>query len=215
MSLPGGDTIVIASGQTIKVKVGITNRADLSPGGHYGAVVITSSSADTGVKSDVNISQQLVSLMFIKKLGGEQYGLKLDQLNYQGSAVPDKITTKFNGTGNVHVIPRGFIEVTDPTGKLVAKGILNPDSSIILPGSSRQFVTLLQPVAESSKAGRYKITVHYRYDGQQDFTTQSIYFTHGNPLIRTITIVGLIALFVAGGVLVFRTVRRNKYTKIR
>jgi hypothetical protein len=215
MSLPGGDTVIIASGQTVNVKVDITNRDDLSPGGHYGAVVITSSSADSGVKSDVDISQQLVSLMFIKKLGGEQYGLNLDQLSHQGSAIPDKLTTRFNSTGNVHVTPRGFIEVTDPAGKLVAKGILNPDSSIILPGSSRQFVTLLQPVATSNKAGRYKITVHYRYDGQQNFSTESIYFTHGNPLLHTLAIAGSAILFVTVAVLILRTTRRKKQAKNR
>jgi hypothetical protein len=215
MTLPGGDTVVITSGQTMKVKVNITNRSDLSPGGHYGAVVITSSSADSGVKSDVNISQQLVSLMFIKKLGGEVYGLQLEPFSYsyKGSAIPDQVTTSFKSTGNVHVVPRGFIDITDPVGKVVAKGILNPDSNIILPGSTRQIVTLMQPVASVNKSGRYKITVHYRYDGQQDFTTQAIYFTHGNPLFHTATIAGLIIFAGMISTLAYRKIRRTKLLK--
>jgi hypothetical protein len=193
MSLPGGDTVVIASGQTVKVKVNITNRSDLAPGGHYGAVVITSSAADSGIKSDVNISQQLVSLMFIKKLGGEVYGLQLEPISYKGSSMPDQITTRFKSTGNVHVVPRGFIEVTDPSGKVVSKGILNPDSNIILPGSTRQLVTLMQSVSAANKPGRYKVTVYYRYDGQKDFMSESTYFTHGNILVQIMIGIALVA----------------------
>lgn len=183
MSLPGGDAVVIAKGETVKVKVNIINRADLAPGGHYGAVVITSSGGNN-VSSNVNISQQLASLLFVKKLGGEVYGLAMDPISYHGSSVPEQITTNFKSTGNVHVIPRGYIEVTDSAGKIVAKGILNPDSSIILPGASRRFVTLLQPVAPANRLGKYKISVHYRYDGQNEFQTQSVYFTRGIPAVR-------------------------------
>lgn len=200
MSLPGGDTVVIAKGETVKIKVNITNRSDLAPGGHYGAVVITSSGGSS-VSSNVNISQQLVSLLFVKKLGGEVFGLDMEPLSYKGSSVPDQITTRFKATGNVHVTPRGYIEVTDPGGKVVAKGILNQDSSIILPGGTRQFVTLMQPVAGASKSGRYKITVYYRYDGKNDFQSQSTYFTRGIPM--THLIIALLAVIVLIGALAY------------
>lgn len=213
MTLPGGDSVVISSGQTIKVKVNIANRSDLSPGGHYGAVVITSSSADSGVASNVNISQQLVSLLFIKKLGGEVYGLKLGQLTYKGSDIPQEVTLPFSATGNVHVVPRGYIEVTDPTGKLVAKGIINQDSSLILPGSTRQFVTLMQPVSAANKPGRYKITAYYRYDGQSEFTKQAMYFNHGNVFVQWIIIGALVVGIGAVLFIVFKTIRRLRGRK--
>jgi hypothetical protein len=191
MTLPSGDTVIIASGETLRVKVDIANRSDLAPGGHYGAVVITSSS-DNSVKSDVNINQQLVSLLFIKKLGGEVYGLQLESQDYKKtSGIPQEVTTRFKGTGNVHVIPRGYIEVTDPVGKVVAKGIINEDSNIVLPDKSRQFVSLMNPIAAADRSGRYKVTVYYRYDGQKDFSSQTTYFDHGTNLVP----------YMAGGVI--------------
>jgi hypothetical protein len=206
MTLPGGDTVIIAKGETVKVKVKITNREDLAPGGHYGAIVITTSGGKS-VSSNVNISQQLVSLLFIKKLGGEVFGLDLDPLSYSGSAIPQQLITRFKSTGNVHVIPRGYIEVTDPSGKVVAKGILNQDSNIILPGSTRQFVTLMQPVTATSRPGRYKITAYYRYDGQKDFTSESTYFTHGNTIVP---IVISIVLFAGVAMITMLLVLKNK-----
>lgn len=196
MRLPGGDTVVIPANQTVKVSVLITNRSDLRPGGHYGAVLVTTDSGDT-VRSNVNINQQLVSLIFVKKLGGEKYGLDLKEVlaDETRNRLPQVVKIKFASTGNVHVIPRGYVEVTDPKGKLVSKAILNPDSSLILPGASRQYTALLQPVSSSNVSGQYTITVHYRHDGKEDFETQSMYFT------RTSIPYGLLAVF-AGAVLV-------------
>ena len=178
MTLPGGDTVMIPASQTQRIKVMITNRSDLTPGGHYGAVIVTAASTDT-VKSNVGISQQLVSLVFVKKLGGEKYGLRLNEMlaDQVKGQLPQSVKLNFASTGNVHVTPRGYIEVTDPKGKLVAKGIINPDSSLILPGASRQLNTVLQSVASSGAVGQYKITAHYRYDGEEDFQVQSVYFT--------------------------------------
>lgn len=215
MSLPGGDTVPVASHQTVKAKVKITNRDDLSPGGHYGAVVVTTSSDNT-IKSEVNISQQVVSLLFIKKLGGEVYGLELGQMTYKGSDIPQEVTLPFKATGNVHVVPRGYVEVTDPTGKLVAKGIINQDSSLILPGSTRQFVTLMQPVSGADKPGRYKLTAYYRYDGQNDFKTQSMYFNHGNVIVHWLAVAAIIVTIAGLGIfIVLKATRRIRGSKLR
>lgn len=213
MTLPNGDTVKIASGDTVKIKVNISNRDDLAPGGHYGAVVVTTTPA-TSARSNVNINQQLVSLLFVKKLGGEVYGLQPEPLTYDGPGIPQQITTRFKSTGNVHVVPRGFIEVTDPAGKQVAKGIINEDSSIILPGSTRQFVTLMQPVSDSNKPGRYKITVNYRYDGEERFSTQSTYFTRGHPV--TALVVGVITILAMIGSItyVLFRIKRKKHPKV-
>lgn len=210
MKLPGGDTVVISKGETVKVEVKITNRADLSPGGHYGAIIVTPAGGSS-VNSNINISQQLISLLFVKKVGGEVFGLELEPLQLKNhSDVPQEVTTRFKSTGNVHVVPRGYIEVTDPAGRVVAKGILNQDSSIILPGSTRQFVTLMQPVEPATRSGKYKITVYYRYDGQDSFKSQSVYFTKRIPVVRLVAAAAAFAILV--GAIVYWSVRRRKYS---
>lgn len=202
MSLPGGDRVTIPANQTVRIKVMITNRSDLAPGGHYGAVVVTADSVATP-KSNVSISQQLVSLVFVKKLGGEKYGLRLKEMlvdQVRGS-MPQSVRLNFASTGNVHVTPRGYIEVTDPKGKLVAKGIINSDSSLVLPGVSRQLTTAMQPVNNSSATGQYKITAHYRYDGEEDFQVQSVYFTRSGFPQSFLLAAGALV----GGVLILAT----------
>lgn len=201
MELPGGDTVLIPSGQTVKAAVKILNKSDLTPGGHYGAVIVTTDSADS-VKSNVSISQQLVSLVFVKKLGGEKYGLDLKaMLAEEKGRIPETLKLDFASTGNVHVIPRGYVEITDPKGKLISKAIINPDSSLVLPGQTRQFVALMQPVASSNVPGQYKITAYYRYDGTEEFNSQSLYFSRsGIPAHLKIAAVLAAVIIVLGSV---------------
>ncbi len=210
LSLPGGDSVVIAKGQTVKVAVKIQNRSDLTPGGHYGAIVVTTASEKDAAKGNVGLNQQLLSLLFVKKLGGEVYNMQLASTGFkQSGGLPDQVTTTFKNTGNVHVIPRGYIEVTDPRGKLVSKGIINADSLFVLPGSSRQFVSLMQPVGEAKIPGRYKVTVYYRYDGQSDFQSYSSSFTYRTKTLFIMVGFGL-ALLVGGAALLIVIIKRKR-----
>lgn len=194
LSLPGGDSVIIASRQTIKVKVNVVNRADLSPGGHYGGIVITTAPDNNVPKSDVSVNQQLVSLLFVKKLGGEVYGLHLESSSYKPNInLSNEITNTFKNTGNVHVIPRGYVEVTDPSGKLIAKGTTNQDSLTILPGGARRFVTHMQPVSKPGRPGSYKVTTYYRFDGENDFKQSSQIFKYGKSYAW---------LYIAGGIFI-------------
>ncbi len=200
MTLPRGNSLILTKGQSTDIKIDIDNRADLTPGGHYGAVVVTASSPNSPTGNKINFKQELVSLLFLKKLGGEHYGLELKSIiNSAGSSIPTSVATRFRSTGNVHVVPRGYVNVTDPAGKLVAKGIINTESTIILPGSERQLTTLLQPVADSSRAGKYKLTAYYRYDGRAQFSSKSIYFNHGkwSPRHAAILLGALLAIATA------------------
>ena len=195
MTTTNGDTISLASGASTKLAINIDNRADLTPGGHYGAVVISAESPNkAGLGADkVDFSQNLVSLLFVKKLGGEKYGLQLKAITSEGGfSLPQTITTTFSSTGNVYVIPRGYIEVTDPIGKLVERGTINDQSTIIMQGSSSKLVTFMRPVLSSDTPGRYKITVHYRYDGQAGFQSKSMYFTKRAESPIIITVIGVI-----------------------
>lgn len=215
LTLPGGNTVDIAGKQTVRVAVKIANRSDLAPGGHYGAIVITSSADNSSAKSQVSLNQQVVSLLFIKKLGGEVYGLQLESSTFKRSSdIPQIVTTNFKNTGNVHLVPHGYIEVTDPVGKLIAKGIINQDSLSILPGSLRKYVTTMQPVAQASRPGTYKVTTYYRYDDQKDFKQFSETFSRGGGKKIWLFIASGVAVLViaAGAVLI---IIRKHYRRIK
>lgn len=193
MTLPKGNDLVLENGQSADIPVQIDNRGNLAPGGHYGAVVLSATNSSGG-SNTVNLKQELVSLLFVKKLGGEKYGLDLLSLTADKGRIPQSATLRFKSTGNVHVVPRGYIEVTDPKGIVVAKGIINPESTLVLPGTSRQFITLLQPVNPGG-GGRYKLTAYYRYDGKEQFASQSIYLSPWRPpawLVVIIVLTGVV-----------------------
>lgn len=208
MSLVHGDKQRIANGETAKIQVKIDNRSDLSPGGHYGAVIITTTPED-GKDESISLNQQIISLVFVKKLGGERYGLSLDPIKSYPD-IPDSVELQFKSTGNVHVTPRGFVEVTDPDGMLIAKGIINPDSSIVLPGASRKFVTIMQPINNASKRGQYKITVRYRYEGEDKFSVQAITFNRGFLAKNLIFLAVPVVVVLFGTVFLWKTRRKKQ-----
>jgi hypothetical protein len=180
MNVSNGKEFTLAPGESTNLEVGIQNRSDLTPGGHYGAVLIKGK-AQTPAGTQLDFNQNLASLLFVKKLGGEKYGMELTSFESQRSHdLPQSVTMGFKSTGNVYVIPRGYIEVRDPLGELVEKGIINENSNLIMQESTQKLITLLKPVDKPShKSGKYSITAYYRYDGQSDYSKKTVYFNRG------------------------------------
>lgn len=196
--LPDGVSYTLADGETKQIRVQVQNRADLAPGGHYGAVVVSAGGEGASASSKVSFKQEVVSLLFVKKLGGAQFGLQLRSIvPDKANDVPTAVSMRFKSTGNVYVTPRGFVDVSDPRGNVIAKGTINPDSTIILPETTRKLTTLMQPIGNSTLSGTYKITAHFRYDGQKDFDTQTLKFQRGQsskliPILAVLTgVIGL------------------------
>ena len=210
MSLPAGNKVSIAPGQKVNVALNIDNKEDLSPGGHYGAVIASFVSGNSGLDNNkVALNQQLVSYFFVKKLGGEKYGLELKSFTAdKNNGLPSTVSLKFASTGNVHVVPRGFIRVTDDKNREVAKGIINPESTLILPSVEREFKTTITAVDQSllKGNGRYKITAYYRHDDQTNFDTASIEVGK-----RSYTkIILIFTLIIAGLAIILFMLRKKK-----
>jgi len=193
------DRIVVEPKSTEKVPVSIDNRESLTPGGHYGAILLSPTETTASGDRKVQINQVLTSLLFVKKVGGEIYGLKLRDFDVrtQVFGLPTKLDLRFQNSGNVHLIPRGLATVTDPRGRIVKRGIVNADSGIILPESFRQVRTPLEQIQSSLLPGRYKLTVVYRFDDRTE--TQSVEKTF--IYINAMNVVLLAVL--AGTVLLF------------
>lgn len=199
--LPGGNTVQLPNGKSTNVLTSIQNRTDLSPGGHYGAIVVQVGTSPNAKGYKVNFKQELVSLIFVKKLGGEHYGLQIESLSAKkGSVHPEEVYLRFRSTGNVHVVPRGYVTVTDPKGVVISKGIINPESTLVLPGTSRAFTTTMQTVGKSQRTGRYTITAYYRHSEQSQFSTKSIYVNNGGRSYLPPLIILLVAVFAGLGV---------------
>lgn len=131
-------------GEERKLTVTVRNRPDLSPGGHYAAVVARLVSDPK--TSDTNIiSPALSSLIFMRKEGGEIFNLSIKEVDFPNSAVsfglPREVEAVFQNDGNVHVVPYGRLEVKDIFGRILYKGVLNTSSAIVMPETRRVITT--------------------------------------------------------------------------
>jgi hypothetical protein len=192
------DRIVVEPRTTEKVPVTITNRESLTPGGHYGAVLVSPTESPER-PTRVQIDQVLSSLLFVKKLGGEVYNLSLKSYDVRRSlfSTPDKVDMRFQNAGNVHVVPRGTISVTDPRGRQVQKGIVNSSSAIVLPETFRRLSVPLESMGASWLPGKYTMQITYRFDGSDATQTRTVSYYYVNSvyvLIGLITLLGLIAI---------------------
>ncbi len=177
---PEKDSIFLDPHASEALRVVIENRDTFSPGGHYAALLFRS-----GEEEDANVSdnavavQELVSvLVFAKKEGGEIYDLKLtgEEWSKNFFVLPTDIRLRFQNQGNVHVVPRGIIVIHDPLGKEVQKGVINPESSILLPETFRNYATSLRSLRLAWLPGTYTIFTQYRYDGTETNTFQEEHF---------------------------------------
>jgi len=161
------DTVVLQPGETRSVEVTVNNRPDLRPGGHYGAIAATVNSLTDQSGNRVVINQELLSLVFVDKTGGEHYDLKLNSAENNGNwfHYPTTVKLRFQNPGNVHVIPRGLVKLKSPSGTVVAQGIINSESAYVLPETFREiYVPLTKTGSALPLPGLYSLEVDYRYD---------------------------------------------------
>lgn len=201
------DRLALKPGQTQSVKVTIDNKDNLSPGGHYGAVVVTSVSPGGEQNSSLSVLPAGSTLVLLRKNGGEIQELKLDSINTNKSLIklPNEVTLRFQNVGNVHLVPRGTVELFGPTGSLISSGIINQQSSFVLPESFRQITVNLDLNGQPWLPGRYKLEVNWRYDGKEEFETTIQYVWY----VGKITIFIFITLCLLIVLILFRKWRNN------
>ncbi len=174
---PERDVMTLSPGEIQKVRITIENRDSLSPGGHYAALILKAGedALRTDSEKQIALNQVFSVLVFVKKVGGEMYNLSLSSQEYKKSIVmlPEALKLRFQNAGNVHVIPRGIVTITDPLGRVVEKGIINPESGIIMPETLRVYSVALDGLDRALVPGRYRLDIAYRYDGKDDFIIET------------------------------------------
>lgn len=208
MRIDGPKTFSIAAGQAVQIPVTVVNRSDLAPGGHYGAVLVQVGQDTGNADNPVAFRHELAALVLVKKLGGEQYGIQLSDVAVRGGARPSQVELTFTGKGNVHSVPRGFVTVTGG-GRLLQKGEINPESTMVLPGAERSYTVHLRDVGSSALFGRNTLTVQYRADGQSDYIvhTQRLALVKWQMLAM---IIGGAGVVVGGGLFLRKQPLRRK-----
>ena len=179
---------------SITLTATIRNDEALVPGGHYGAVLVNETTASGQIKAvSVAANPTVSSLIFVTKLGGESYDLRLSSVTHDTSwlHLPAVAHLRFQNPGNVAVVPRGTIQLFGPHDNLIAQGAINEDSSYILPEAYRQLAVPLKSVGATSWwPAHYRLRVNYRYDGLVQTATreETFYFVNLSHLVISVAL---------------------------
>lgn len=130
--------IQIPAGSEQAVVLTIVNQNDLSPGGHYLAVIATQP-PQPGIVPAINLG--ISSFLIVRKQGGERFHLALRSPDlfkklWHGQ-IPDQIDLTFENQGNIHLRPQGQVLVKDILGRAIWEGTVNENSNYVWPGSQR------------------------------------------------------------------------------
>lgn len=199
IGLPAGD-INLKPNTSQEVTVTIDNRADLSPGGHYAAILFRTVGSTGGGSNKVNLNQVVATLVFLKKSGGEIYSLNLQKphLKTVFFGLPSNLDLFIKNTGNTQTIPRGVVSVTGPNGKQYERGILNPDSGLVLPDSTRLYRTEVFKTGHSWLPGKYTAEITYRSQDLKSASTAQYSFFYLNIFsVALLIIIIVIILWLA------------------
>jgi hypothetical protein len=166
----------LSPGEKKSVKVFI-DKNRITKGGHY-ASILAEIGPSAGAKA-INIKGILSSLLFVRASTGleveegkiSDFMPLKDNIEY-----PDTYLVRFENTGNVFVTPYGLIQVYDPLGNLVAKGVFNENSLDSLPESIRRYNTTVQTYQKVLLPGFYTATVSLHFGKTNKKTSTTVKF---------------------------------------
>jgi len=218
LELPSG-SIALKPGENKAVTIRVSNRADLSPGGHYAAVLFNKSSQTASGTDRINVNQVAAALVFLKKSGGEIYDLSLSRPAF-GTAwlkLPSHLSLPVANTGNTQTVPRGSVTISGPFDHQVRRGIINDNSAMVLPGSVRQIDTSLFKTGHAWLPGRYTATIVYRSADTNAANIASYSFVYLTPLFIYLAaiFIGLVSYLYVRNYRSWNTPKKKKKTTKR
>jgi uncharacterized membrane protein len=194
-------------GQTIPVT--ITPDKNLAPGGHYGALVYKVISTGSAQKGNLIASNEGVStLVFLTTEEGSTQNVSLGAAPIQkvSFAIPQSVNVVLNDTGNTQTVPTGWVSIVNDANKEVARGAINPEAGLILPGTSRLYSVDLKAKANQSLPGAYRMVVYYQASGSNSTSVYSARFI----VINSKTIIAIAILTILLLIYIFRKYIPNR-----
>lgn len=155
------------------VVITVKNTASLRPGGTYASLVVRQIS---GSDNTIGLQTAVGAGIFVIKEDGAVRELQAQNIAVNRFVLqpPSSVSLTFKNTGNVHIVPRGQIVVTNASNEtFYQKGIINQESFTLLPGKSLRFEIPLQKLEQTLLPSRQKVVIQYRYDGSEQITSIS------------------------------------------
>ncbi|HSW99219.1 MAG TPA: hypothetical protein VLF71_05265 [Candidatus Saccharimonadales bacterium] len=188
--------VAVPAGGSVAESVTLTDSSKLAPGGQQVDLVMAQQSLP-GAQVQVVPSVRL-PLTVVKEDGA----LTRFSAVPQGTAgfslnLPASVAVLVKNTGNMIVIPRGFVSVTDPRGRTVRKGVLNTASLAVAPGDQLRLQTPLALLDHPWPPGPYHISVSYGIGGGQAMarTAVRLFYMPVWQMLLAVLIVALVVCF--------------------
>lgn len=154
----------------------------ITKGGHYASILAEVKQSEEEKK--VHIRGILSSLLFVRASTGreiEDGKIRSFRPQRDGIEHPDTFILRFENSGNVHVVPYGYIELFDPLGKKVAKAVLNENSLDALPESIRRYDAKLNPYQKLFIPGFYNARVYLHFGkANKEIYSNVSFFSQGS-----------------------------------
>ena len=199
-------SLELLPGEQKSVKISV-DKQRITKGGHYAS--IQAEVVQTDNKEKVNLRGIISALLFVRASTGKEIedgSINTFKSIQNSIEYPDTYLLRLENSGNVHVIPYGIIQVYDPLGNLIAKGILNEGSLDALPESIRRYDTKVTTYQKVLLPGFYtaKISLHF---GKTDkkLSASTKFFSQGSLDFVKIAIFALILV----GAFIFLKRRKN------
>jgi hypothetical protein len=131
--------VYVPVGETVTLDYSITVPSDATPGGNFGAIVL---SPETGGSGNVVIGSKIAMLVFLRVAGdiNEEGGIiEFKPERRVFSALPVSLMYRFNNNGGDRLLPQGHIKVRSLVGIRTGKFDANPVIGNVLPQSVRSF----------------------------------------------------------------------------
>ncbi len=207
------DPIVLGPGERTDVQFTINvPEQNAEPGGHYGAIMISSSPPDPE-SGTVGVASQLATIILvrisgdIKEIGSiQEFSFKDPQVWY--NYLPIDFVLRFENAGNVHLRPTGNLLITDWIGRQVENVKVNPDFKSVLPmsirkyefgwhkGPNREDMTGLGKEWNNFGLGKYKAQLILNYGSNNQVIVDEREFYVWPWRLMTICGVGLLILLI-------------------
>ena len=155
--------LTLEPGTITNLVVSLQHLRNLWPGGYYGAIVFNLlGQKSSGPGNNISLLEKLNALIFLTTPGKIKNSLLLQPF-HQGTSLhlPSNISVVLTNTGNAQVAPHGVVTI-DHGSSEISRGIINTNSSLILPGTSRLFNVVLRMESHSiNLPGIYTIHITY------------------------------------------------------
>lgn len=198
--------LMMNPGETKDVTLSFTVADDATPGGHYAALMVSSSASETGEdKASIGVNQKLASLLLINVEGQVNRFIEIENFSPNSSingSLPIKFSMIVKNNGNTHLQPHGVIHIFDQfSNKLVGQVVVNEDFNYLFPQSQKFFEVEWEdpnPLGSFWRYfGRYKAILEMKAENTPSVKSETwFWIIPGRVILFAIVFIAVVLLFL-------------------